>query len=255
MAQAIDASHLAYSVKLPDGEKLAILRDVDLQVDEGSSAAIIGRSGSGKTTLLTLLGLMGQADSGSLAIAGQDVTKLSDAKMARLRNRQVGFVFQSYSLVESLTILENVLEPMLYGRPMRLREAERRAGEMLNLVGLHGMVNRKVSQLSGGEQQRVAIARALVRRPQIILADEPTGSLDVATGEAVMGVLCDAAADQGSCLVVVTHDQNVASRLDNTWELADGVLHRYSAPTGDDDGGYETRLFSHIPVDGGWARL
>ncbi len=224
MPLAVHAQGLSAGVKLPSGERMTILKDATLRVPEGGSAAIAGRSGSGKTTLLTLLGLMGRPDRGDLVLAGRPTAHISDADAAVLRNELIGFVFQSFSLIDSHDVLENVELPYTYGRRCRRRLIRQRALDMLELVGLAGFAHRRVAQLSGGEQQRVAIARALVRRPKIILADEPTGSLDIETGSHVMRILCEAAAAEGSCLIVVTHDPAVAAGLDETWELRDGSL-------------------------------
>lgn len=224
MTAVIEAERVDVSVRLPSGGRLQILRGLSLVVRAGSSVAILGRSGSGKTTLLTLLGLMGRPDAGSLWVAGQDAARLSDAAAARLRGERIGFVFQDFSLIDHLSVVENVELPYLYGRTLARHHVRRAALAALSAVGLSGFAHRRVPQLSGGEQQRVAIARALVRAPAIVLADEPTGSLDVGTGDQVIGLLRDAVGQAGACLVVVTHDPAVAARMDARWELVDGAL-------------------------------
>lgn len=224
MAEVVVATDLAASVRLPSGDQLPILRDVSLSIREGTSAAILGRSGSGKSTLLAILGLMNQPDTGQLRIAGHEVAKLRDSDAARLRNSLIGFVFQNYSLIEHLTVRENVELPFSFGRSARNREVRRAVSMALDLVGMTPFASRRPTQLSGGEQQRVAIARALVRRPHLILADEPTGALDVDTGSHVMGVLRDATAGSGSGLIIVTHDPAIAESTQSQWLLADGTI-------------------------------
>ncbi len=224
MVNVIEAEHLKSVVNLPSGQELRILTDVSLTVAENTSVGILGRSGSGKTTLLTLLGLMHRPTAGSLRLLGRDVTRISDSAAAALRNDTIGFVFQNYSLISHLNVLDNVVMPFHYGRDISPRKARIEAMRVLELVGLAGFSRRKVTQLSGGEQQRVAIARALVRRPAVLIADEPTGSLDTDTGAHILQLLRETASAEGSCLVVVTHDPSIAGVLDEGWELGNGQL-------------------------------
>ncbi|MFD4957872.1 ABC transporter ATP-binding protein [Microbacterium sp. NPDC058389] len=225
MGEVVVATDLAASVRLPSGQQLPIFRDLSITVSDGTSAAILGRSGSGKSTLLAILGLMNLPDAGELTIAGHAVSRLREGEAARLRNSLVGFVFQNYSLIEHLTVRENVELPYAFGASASNREIRSAAGRVLDLVGMTKFASRKPAQLSGGEQQRVAIARALVRSPRLILADEPTGALDVDTGHHVMEVLRDATAGSGSGLVVVTHDPAIADSTEAQWHLRDGSLH------------------------------
>jgi putative ABC transport system ATP-binding protein len=220
----IEARRIDLSVPQPSGQPLSLLRGLDLSVGRGEIVAVVGRSGSGKTSLLTLLGLMGRPQAGSLSLAGQDSAKLSDARAADLRNRLIGFVFQNYSLVPHLTVAENVALPFGYGVRASRRQARRATRAALGAVGLEAMGRSRPSRLSGGEQQRVAIARALVRAPSVLLADEPTGALDVETGREVMEVLAGAVRTAGACLVVVTHDLQTVGGADRTLELRDGRL-------------------------------
>jgi ABC-type lipoprotein export system ATPase subunit len=220
----IEASDLRRDVTLPGRRTLSILRGVDLVVRRGESVAITGRSGSGKTTLLATLGLLTPVSHGTLRMAGQDAGALGDWRRSRLRNRHVGFVFQSYSLVRHLSARRNVELPLRYGAFTARPERRRRVSEVLDLVGLGDRQRSRPRQLSGGEQQRVAIARALVRRPAVILADEPTGALDVDTAGQVLGVLRDACQESGTALVVVTHDPHVAAMMSRTVQLIDGRL-------------------------------
>lgn len=213
------------SVPLPNRETLHILRGIDLDVWPGDHVAVVGRSGSGKTTLMNLLGLIDRQSTGELELDGQDVARMSDGRRARLRGRSVGFVFQQFNLLPGRTALENVMMPMLYGNARQFLGRERAAMEMLDRVGLGDRAQQKPNRLSGGEQQRVAVARALVRRPRLILADEPTGALDVTTGEAVMALLDEIARDSDAALVTITHDLQVAALSQRTYLLDEGVLH------------------------------
>lgn len=230
MANVIEAEGLSSVVPLPSGEQLTILSGASLTVAEGTSTGIVGRSGSGKTTLLTLLGLMHRPTSGTLRLMGRDVTRISDSAAAALRNERIGFIFQNYSLVSHLNVLDNVTMPFQYGAALPLRRARARALQALDMVGLAAFARRKVTQLSGGEQQRVAIARALVRDPAVLIADEPTGSLDTDTGQHVLSLLREASAAAGSCLVVVTHDPAIAVTLDERLELVGGALQPWAGP-------------------------
>ena len=211
-------------VTLPDGGTLRILRGVNLTVQPGERIAILGRSGSGKTTLLNLLGLIDRPTSGSVSFSGTDAGKLSDSALARLRGESLGFVFQQFNLLGNRTARENVVMPLLYGNLRQFWQRDALADEMLGYVGLAGREDQLPNRLSGGEQQRVAIARALVRRPKLILADEPTGALDVGTGEAIITLLSDMSASTGAALVLITHDLHVAARADRILLLQNGTL-------------------------------
>lgn len=224
-APLLELRSLARAVRLPGGEVLEILRGIDLIVEGGEHVSIVGRSGSGKTTLLNQLGLIDRPTGGTVLVDGQDSTRLSDRRRARLRGESVGFVFQQFNLLEGRTALENVMMPMLYGTARQFWGREKAAMEMLERVGLAGRAQSKPNRMSGGEQQRVAVARALVRRPRLILADEPTGALDVTTGEAVMALLDEIARESGAALVTITHDLQVAALSDRSFLLDGGVLH------------------------------
>ncbi|SPA43950.1 ABC transporter ATP-binding protein [Cupriavidus taiwanensis] len=189
---------------------LAILHDVTFSVTPGETLAIVGASGSGKSTLLGLLAGLDLPSTGTVRLQGQDLYALDEDQRAAVRGRHVGFVFQSFQLVAHLTALENVMLPLeLRGETAQVRE---RAVDMLQRVGLGARLGHYPRTLSGGEQQRVALARAFVARPDILFADEPTGSLDTATGEAVIALMFELNRDAGSTLVLVTHDRSVASR-------------------------------------------
>lgn len=218
------ASGLRKSVSLPTGERLVLLRGVDLAVHSGQSVAIAGRSGSGKSTLLSVLGLLARPDSGSLAIAGQEASQLNDRGRSRLRHDQIGFVFQNYSLLPHLSAAENVALPLWQWGSVSRADERQRVGEAMDSVGIGHLAKSRPRQLSGGEQQRVAIARALVTRPGLVLADEPTGALDTGTADLVLCALLDAVKLAQAALVLVTHDADVAARADRLLTLDGGLL-------------------------------
>jgi putative ABC transport system ATP-binding protein len=204
---------------LSGGRPLTILHPLDLDVAAGRSLAIVGPSGSGKSTLLGLIAGLDAASTGSIMIAGIDITRLDEDALARLRGEKIGFVFQFFHLVPSLTAKENIQVPMeIAGR----RDAVDRAQALLDEVGLHDRGHHYPSQLSGGEQQRIAIARALANDPPLILADEPTGNLDSSNGRHVLDLLLQVRRTRGVTLVMVTHDANVAAIADERLVLRDG---------------------------------
>lgn len=217
-------SQVTRSVSLPDHGTLQILTGVDLAVYPGEHLSIVGRSGSGKSTLLNILGLLDVPTSGSMTFAGEPVDQMSEKRRAQARGAAVGFIFQQFNLLAERTALENVMTPLLYARGRQFWQRERLAAAMLDRVGLGDRTRDRPSKLSGGEQQRVAIARALVRSPQLILADEPTGALDIATGQYVMDLLAEVAAESGAALVTITHDPNVAALAHRHFLLQDGQL-------------------------------
>jgi len=204
----LEAAGVGKQVNSPEGT-LAILADVSLAIGRAETVAVMGASGAGKSTLLALLAGLDEPTSGTVHLAGRDLTRLDEDGRAAVRARHVGFVFQSFHLVPSLTAVENVMLPLeLAGRT----DARAAALEVLARVGLAARVGHYPRQLSGGEQQRVAIARAFVTRPDVLFADEPTGNLDAATGETIMDLLFGLNAETGATLVLVTHDQALAAR-------------------------------------------
>ena len=209
--------------------RIQVLRGVDLSLRAGEFLAIEGRSGSGKSTLLHILGALDQCDAGQVFYDGKDIARLGAAERGRLRNTQFGFVFQFYHLLPELNVLENALLgpmiqyswPAFWGKKRQLRD---RATDMLKQLGMDHRLRHRPSQLSGGERQRVAIARALVNSPRILLADEPTGNLDVETGQQIMQVLEELHRSQNLTVIMVTHDRTLARRADRVLILRDGVL-------------------------------
>lgn len=200
---------------------LTILRDVDFSIAQGETVAIVGASGSGKSTLLSILAGLDTPSVGTVRIAGQDLFALSEDERAALRARTMGFVFQNFQLMGNLTALENVMLPLeLAGQ----RDARKQASAMLERVGLGQRLSHYPKLLSGGEQQRVALARAFVVQPAVLLADEPTGSLDFATGEAVMQLVMDLNREAGTTLVMVTHDRAIAAQCQRVITIAAGAV-------------------------------
>jgi len=202
--------------------RLQVLHDVDLEVGEGEFVAIVGQSGSGKSTLLNILGCLDRPSSGSYVLEGEDTATLSDDRLSELRNASIGFVFQSFQLVPQLTVLENVEVPMFYSGVPKA-ERHRVAQERLAEVGLAGRLHHRPPQLSGGEQQRVAIARALSNGPRLLLADEPTGNLDSATGDQILGLI-RTLHDSGKTVVMITHDARVAAAAKRRVRILDGRI-------------------------------
>jgi putative ABC transport system ATP-binding protein len=221
-APAVEAVDVRRSYQL-DGVAVEALRGVSLRIDRGEYVAVVGPSGSGKSTLMHLMGCLDRPTSGVLRVGGRDVATLRDGELAELRNRTIGFVFQSFQLLGRTSAMDNVGLPLVY-RGVRRAERRDRAEAALRAVGLGHRLEHRPSQLSGGEQQRVAIARALVGEPRLLLADEPTGNLDTGSGAEVMGLLSDLVRDRAVAVVVVTHDHEVAGLADRRVHVRDGLL-------------------------------
>lgn len=202
---------------------LTVLDHVSFSIEKGISCAIVGPSGSGKTTLLGLCAGLDKPTSGSVTLNDHRISDFSEAELSKIRNEQIGFVFQSFQLIPTLTALENVMVPIeLRGVPYK--DVERRALDLLKSVGLGQRTHHYPNQLSGGEQQRVGLARAFIHKPEILFADEPTGNLDGETGAQIEDLLFDLNKEQGTTLIIVTHDRELASRCDRIIELKSGKL-------------------------------
>jgi len=206
-----------------NGFQVKALENVNLEIQEGEFVAIMGPSGSGKSTLLNILGCLDRPTAGKYILAGEDVSGLDKTRLAHIRNRRIGFVFQSYNLLARTSALENVMLPMVYNRENHTTEAEQReiALKMLSSVGLADRAHHQPQELSGGQAQRVAIARALVNEPVLLLADEPTGNLDSHSGQEIMALLVELNA-QGSTIVMVTHEDEIAAHAKRVIHFLDG---------------------------------
>ena len=224
MSALIELESIARSFIVDDAE-LKILTDINLRVEAGQHVAIVGRSGTGKSTLLNIIGMLDTPSSGEYRFNGSSVNRLGEAARAKVRGGGFGFIFQSFNLINGLTTTENVYTPLLYASGSQFWTRNTRAKQLLEAVELESKIDQSIERLSGGEQQRVAIARALSRRPQVILADEPTGALDVHTAASVMNLLEKQCHQSGAALIVITHDLAVAARAQMAYQLADGCLH------------------------------
>ncbi len=213
-----------------DGASLVVLRDVSFEVARGETIAIVGPSGSGKSTLLQIMGTLDRPTTGQVLLNGRDLAGLNEKDLAAVRNREIGFVFQSHYLLPQCTVLENVLVPTLAetraqsGAPKRAERPSQRARRLLARVGLDDRMEHRPGQLSGGECQRVAVVRALINHPQLLLADEPTGSLDHTSAERLVQLLVDLNREEGTTLIVVTHARDLAAQMGRVLALRDGHL-------------------------------
>lgn len=211
-------------------DRLSILDDAQLQLAPGEAVAIIGPSGSGKSTLLNIIGTLDQADSGSVELEGESLAGSDEGRLATLRSRKLGFIFQSHYLLPQCTVWENVLVPTLSRAAGKPAGAEERARRLLDRVGLGGRLNHRPGQLSGGERQRVAVVRALINQPKLLLADEPTGALDRHNAEELIKLLLELNREEGVAMIVVTHARELAFQLGRVLELRDGKLHELREP-------------------------
>ena len=218
----ISLHHVNKTYETPAG-KFSALKDIDLEIEPGRFVGIVGKSGSGKSTLLNMVAGIDRPSSGSVAVAGTEIQSLSENKLAAWRGRNVGFVFQFFQLLPTLTAAENVMLPMDFSKSVPLRERRKRAVALLERVGVGLHADKLPATLSGGEQQRVAIARALANEPPLVLADEPTGNLDSVTATAILDLFRDMA-NQGTTVVIATHEADIARVIDRRIEISDGTL-------------------------------
>jgi len=209
---------------------LSVLRGIDLRMAPGEALAVLGPSGSGKSTLLQIVGTLDRPTSGSVRLGEQDLFELGDRPLARFRNRHIGFIFQDHHLLPQCTVLENVLVPTLATAGKRDPALEKRARELLSRVGLAQRLDHRPAELSGGERQRVAVARALIYKPELLLADEPTGNLDRKSSNAVGELLVEMHRQENAMLIVVTHNPDLARSLPKQMEMNDGILSEWNSP-------------------------
>ena len=216
-----------------DTGSVCVLKDISLKLDSGRSMVIVGPSGSGKSTLLNIIGTLDRPTQGQVLFDGQYLTQLNETELAKVRNRLIGFVFQLHHLLPQCTVLENVLVPTLAGKGgISTKEAQERAAELLERVGLKDFLQYRPGELSGGQRQRIAVVRALINKPKLLLADEPTGSLDKAASQNIADLLVELNHSEKVTLIVVTHSFEFAERIGPVWELNDGLLRRKASPSG-----------------------
>lgn len=218
----ISLNHISKTYETPAG-KFAALKSINLNIEAGQFVGIVGKSGSGKSTLLNMVAGIDRPSSGSVAVAGTEIHGLSENKLAFWRGRNVGFVFQFFQLLPTLTAAENVMLPMDFAKTLPFRERRKRAIALLERVAVGAQADKLPATLSGGEQQRVAIARALANAPPLVLADEPTGNLDSVTATAILDLFRDMA-NQGTTVVIATHEADIARVIDRRIEISDGAL-------------------------------
>lgn len=212
----------AYKIYNPGENEVRALDGVDLCIDRGEFVAIVGQSGSGKSTLMNMLGLLDVVSSGTYILNGKDIQDMDDDELSAIRNREIGFIFQGFNLIPSLTAKGNVELPLIY-RGMKQEERDKLATEALTRVGLEKRMNHLPSQMSGGQQQRVAIARAVAAKPPVILADEPTGNLDSSSGKEVMRIINELWAE-GRTIILITHDDKIAAKAHRVIRISDGKI-------------------------------
>ncbi|HJI92294.1 MAG TPA: ABC transporter ATP-binding protein [Oscillospiraceae bacterium] len=239
-----------YKIYNPGENQVNALDGVSITIDEGEFVAIIGQSGSGKSTLMNMLGLLDTPTHGEYYINGKLVDDLTDDQMSAIRNEEIGFIFQGFNLISSLTALENVELPLVY-RGMPKQERREISQNALERVGLGGRMNHLPAEMSGGQQQRVAVARAIAARPPVILADEPTGNLDTKSTKEVMAILHELK-DEGRTVIVITHDNEIAEEAERVIRIRDGkVVEDYINPGYEEKYGRESKKNNKNPIDEG----
>ena len=220
----IEIKNVYKTYNLGKSNAFTALKDVSLTISDGEMVAIIGKSGAGKSTLMHIIGCIDGFEKGEYILNGQNISKLSEKKSAAIRNKEIGIVLQDFVLMEQYSVIENVLMPLYFSKNAGKRnEREKRAVEILKRLEMDELLNKKVNQLSGGQKQRVAIARAMINHPGILLADEPTGALDIKTSDEIMGVF-KKLNEQGTTVIIITHDMEVAAKCDRVVEISDGRI-------------------------------
>ena len=220
----IEIKNVYKTYNLGKSNAFTALMDVSLTISDGEMVAIIGKSGAGKSTLMHIIGCIDGFEKGEYILNGQNISKMCEKKSAAIRNKEIGIVLQDFVLMEQYSVIENVLMPLYFSKNAGKRnEREKRAVEILKRLEMDELLNKKVNQLSGGQKQRVAIARAMINHPGILLADEPTGALDVKTSEEIMGVF-KKLNEQGTTVIIITHDMEVAAKCDRVVEISDGRI-------------------------------
>ncbi len=207
-----------------NGNTIDVLKGIDITVNQGDTLAVIGASGAGKSTLLNIMGALERPTGGKVTFQGRDTSDIDESGLCRLRNKEIGFVFQFHHLLPEFNAIENTIMPALIAR-MGIKEAKEKAEQILSKVGLAERFSHRTGELSGGEQQRVAIARALMMQPKLLLADEPTGNLDRKTGKEIVDLLLRIRDEEGLSMVIVTHNQQLADNMTKVTEIVDGKLH------------------------------
>jgi ABC-type lipoprotein export system ATPase subunit len=225
----LELRNISKKYEIPSGEgHTTILRDVSLQITQGESVAVVGPSGSGKSTLLNIIGALDKPTSGVVTFAGKNMADLDDAELSQIRNQEIGFVFQLHHLLPQCTVFENVLIPTIPpGLEKKDEDVQERARNLMGRVGLEKHKDYFPAQLSGGEMQRVAVIRALINRPKLVLADEPTGSLDRESSDNLGQLLVKVNKEEGTTLITVTHSIEIARLMDKVYRLQDGILENY----------------------------
>ncbi len=225
----LELKNISKKYDIPSGKgHTTVLRDISLQITQGESVAVVGPSGSGKSTLLNIIGALDKPTSGVVTFAGKNLADLDDAELSRIRNQEIGFVFQLHHLLPQCTVFENVLIPTIPpGLEKKDEDVQERARNLLGGVGLEKHKDYFPAQLSGGEMQRVAVIRALINRPKLVLADEPTGSLDRESSENLGQLLVKVNKEEGTTLITVTHSIEIARLMDKVYRLQDGILENY----------------------------